>query len=98
VKDKNQPAETEYDPYAKDEKPSFSARDLLNHHKRVNANIAGIEYKEPEEEETEEEIVPEDMTVAELKEALGEAGIEYASDDKKADLVKLYSDYLADQQ
>jgi hypothetical protein len=97
VKDKNEPAETEYDPYAKDPAPTFSNRDLLNHHKRVNANIAGTEYHEPTEEET-EEIEPEKLTVAELKEALDEAGIEYTSEDKKADLVKLYSDYLADNQ
>lgn len=48
--------------------------------------------------ENDDTVEPEKMTVAELKAALDEAGIEYSSDDKKADLVVLYSDYLADNQ
>lgn len=75
-----------------------SLRDQLNASKRINANINGTELPEQEEEEEEEAIVPENMTVAELKAALDEAGVEYKSDDKKADLVTLYSDWLADNQ
>lgn len=90
-------AETQYDPYAKEPKDGQpSIRDLLNHQKRIDANIRGETL--PEDEEEEETIVPENMTVAELKAALDEANVEYSSDDKKADLVQLYSDYLADNQ
>lgn len=48
--------------------------------------------------ENEDTIEPEKLTVAELKAALDEAGVEYTAEDRKADLVKLYSDWLADQE
>ena len=48
--------------------------------------------------ENDDTIEPEKMTVPELKHALDQAGVAYTSDDKKADLVALYSDYLAEQQ
>lgn len=97
---KQEMGETQYDPYEKDAQRQPSIAELMKHHKRVNANISGepIPGDAEEEEESDETIVPENMTVAELKEALDEAGIEYKSDDKKADLVTLYSDYLADNQ
>jgi hypothetical protein len=99
---KQEMGETQYDPYEKDTQRQPSIAELMKHHKRVKANISGEaipgDAEEEEEEESDETIVPENMTVAELKEALDEAGIEYKSDDKKADLVTLYSDYLADNQ
>jgi hypothetical protein len=84
----------------KDSVKQPSLKDQLAASRRINDNIAGRVREEEEEQEEEEEegIVPENMTVAELKAALDEAGVEYKSDDKKADLVQLYSDWLADQQ
>lgn len=85
----------------KDSYKQPSIKDQLAASRRINDNINGVvreEQEEQEEEEEEEGIVPENMTVAELKAALDEAGVEYKSDDKKADLVQLYSDWLADQQ
>lgn len=72
-----------------------SMKEQLKAQKRIDANISGAEV--PDEEET-EEIIPEKMKVDELKAALDEAGVAYNSDDKKADLVKLYSDWLTDNQ
>lgn len=83
----------------KDSVKQPSLKEQLAASRRINDNIAGVVREEEEEQEEEEEgIVPENMTVAELKAALDEAGVEYKSDDKKADLVQLYSDWLADQQ
>jgi hypothetical protein len=83
----------------KDSVKQPSLKDQLAASRRINDNIAGrVREEEEEQEEEEEGIVPENMTVAELKAALDEAGVEYKSDDKKADLVQLYSDWLADQQ
>lgn len=76
-----------------------SLRDMIANSRRINNNIAGKPRREPpapDAEEEEEEIIPANMTVAELKAALDEAGIAYKSSDKKDDLVQLYSDYLAD--
>lgn len=78
-----------------------SLRDMIANSRRINNNIAGKPHREPsapDTEEEEEEIIPANMTVAELKTALDEAGIAYKSSDKKDDLVQLYSDYLADDQ
>lgn len=75
-----------------------SLRDMIASSRRINNNIAGKPHREPpaqSAEEEEEEIIPANMTVAELKAALDEAGIAYKSSDKKDDLVQLYSDYLA---
>ena len=72
-----------------------SMKEQLKAQKRIDANISGAEVAD--EEET-EEIIPEKMKVDELKAALDEAGVEYDSDAKKADLVKLYSDWLTDNQ
>lgn len=44
------------------------------------------------EEEEEEETSGADLTVAELKAALDEAGVEYEANAKKADLVVLYDE------
>ncbi len=83
----------------KDSVKQPSLKDQLAASRRINDNIAGrVREEEEEQEEEEEGIVPENMTMAELKAALDEAGVEYKSDDKKADLVQLYSDWLADQQ
>ena len=95
--DKNDPRPADYDPYAKEREPQYSMRELLNQQKRIQANIDGVEFQEAEEEE-EETIDPESMTVAELKAALDEAGVAYESSAKKADLVEAYSAYLAEQQ
>lgn len=84
----------------KDSVKQPSLKDQLAASRRINDNIAGRVREEEEEQEEEEEegIVPENMTVAELRAALDEAGVMYAVDYRKADLVKLYSDWLADQQ
>lgn len=43
-------------------------------------------------------IVPEEMTVADLKGALDAAGVEYTKDDRKPDLVAKYTAHLASQE
>lgn len=76
-----------------------SLRDMIANSRRINNNIVGKPHREPSApsgEEEEEEIIPANMKVAELKAALDEAGIAYKPSDKKDDLVQLYSDYLAD--
>lgn len=76
-----------------------SLRDMIANSRRINNNIAGKSRREPsapDTEEEEEEIIPANMKVAELKAALGKAGIAYKPSDKKGDLVQLYSNYLAD--
>lgn len=88
----------DYDPYKKESQKQPSVHDLLKQQKKIDRRLNDLPEEEEQEEEEEEVIEPEKMTVAELKEALDEAGVEYGSDDKKADLVQLYSDYLADQQ
>lgn len=81
---------------AKKEKqaPQPSMKEQLKAQKRIDANISGAELPDDEGEE----IIPEKMKVDELKAALDEAGVAYDSDAKKADLVKLYSDWLTDHQ
>lgn len=91
----------DYDPYKKEKEPQFSINELMAQQDKINRRLDGEEVEDDEEvveDDEEETIEPEKMTVAELKEALDEVGVEYGSDDKKADLVKLYSDYLADAQ
>lgn len=95
------PDSPQYDPYKKEKEQQFSIIDLLNNQELINARIEEREpvgiAKEPEEEET-EEVDVESMTVAELKAALEEVGIDYPASALKADLVQLYSDYLTDAQ
>ena len=71
-----------------------SMKEQLKAQKRIDANISGAELPDDEGEE----IIPEKMKVDELKAALDEVGVAYDSDAKKADLVKLYSDWLTDNQ
>ena len=54
------------------------------------------EEEQTEEAQEEEEAVEEDMTVAELKEALDNAGVEYPSSALKADLRALYIEHVAE--
>lgn len=67
---------------------------------RVSMQLDGTNANRGEEEgEGDGETVePAKMKVDELKEALDEAGVEYGADAKKAELVQLYSDWLADNQ
>lgn len=48
--------------------------------------------------ENDETIEPDKLTKDQLKSALDEAGVEYSTSANKAELVQLYSDWLADQQ
>lgn len=65
---------------------------------RDSMDIDGSNARKPGSGSEEETVEPEKMTVAELKAELDAAGVEYASDAKKADLVEAYSGYLADNQ
>lgn len=58
---------------------------------RESRQIEGAEVSEEEEEE--EEASAADLTVAELKEALDGAEVEYDKNAKKADLVALYEEH-----
>ena len=48
--------------------------------------------------ENDDTIEPDKLTKDQLKAALDEAGVEYNASANKAELVQLYSDWLADQQ
>jgi len=54
-----------------------------------------LRYKAKEDEDAEETVEPGKMKVAELREALDAAGVDYETDANKARLVELYTDYLS---
>lgn len=60
---------------------------------RESRQIEGAAADEEEEEEEEEETSASDLTVAQLKEALDAAEVEYDKNAKKADLVALYEEH-----
>jgi HeH/LEM domain len=74
-------------------------RELLDQQRRIDANINGTEFVEREVPAPAEEadsgepdaIDPNDLTVAQLREALTEAGVEFDGGAKKAELVELYA-------
>ena len=72
-------------------------KDLLKSSRKINDNLNGYDRaaatQETEEEEEEEEASTEDLTVAQLKEALDAANVTYAKDARKADLVALYDEH-----
>lgn len=71
-----------------------SIKDQLKAQRHIRANIDGTEPPSDTdtEEEEEEGTNASDLTVAQLKEALDDAGVEYENSAKKADLVALYEE------
>ena len=71
-------------------------KDLLRASRKIDDNMNGFDREaaaQETEEEEEEEASTEDLTVAQLKEALDAAKVEYAKDARKADLVALYDEH-----
>lgn len=96
VRDANAEERKEDHLYGIASRARWGSQDIAELHRdtlAIEGSAAASRTSTEEEEEEEEETDANDLTVAQLKEALDEAEVEYAKDAKKADLVALYEEH-----